>query len=62
MILTAIFIIGVGVGLIAQRYGFCIFGALVELFALGRCRRLVGVLVAVGVFALVHIGGVPSEH
>ncbi len=57
MALVAIFFIGLGVGFIAQRYAFCIFGSLVELLTLGSPRRLVAVVTAMLVFSLVHIGG-----
>jgi hypothetical protein len=56
MALVAIFFIGLGVGFIAQRYAFCIFGSLVELLTLGSARRLVAVVAAMFVFGLVHIG------
>jgi uncharacterized membrane protein YedE/YeeE len=56
MALVAIFLIGLGVGFIAQRYAFCIFGSLVELLTLGSLRRLVAVVTAMIVFGLVHIG------
>ncbi len=56
MALAAIFLIGLSVGFIAQRYAFCIFGALVELLTLGSPRRLVAVATAMLVFGLVHIG------
>ena len=57
MALATIFLIGLGVGFIAQRYAFCIFGSLVELLALGSPQRLLGVLAAMLAFAFVHIGG-----
>ena len=54
MILMIIFLIGIGVGFIAQRYAFCIFGSLVELLTLGSLRRLIAVVAAMLVFSLVH--------
>ena len=57
MALVVIFLIGLAVGFIAQRYAFCIFGSLVELLALGSPQRLIGVLAAVLVFSFVHIRG-----
>jgi hypothetical protein len=56
MALVAIFLIGLAVGFIAQRYAFCIFGSLVELLILGSPRRLVAIVTAMLVFGLVHIG------
>ena len=56
MALVAILFIGLGVGFIAQRYAFCIFGSLVELLTLGSPRRLVAVVTAMLVFSFVHIG------
>ena len=53
MALLAILAIGVAVGYIAHRYGFCIFGALVEILTLGAGRRLLRVLGAMPVFGLV---------
>ncbi len=41
MALSIIFVIGLGVGYVSRRYGFCIFGALVELLALGSAKRIV---------------------
>jgi uncharacterized membrane protein YedE/YeeE len=57
MALAVIFLIGLGVGFIAQRYAFCIFGSLVELVALGSPRRVIAVMAAMLVFGLVHIVG-----
>ncbi len=57
MALTLIFLIGLSVGFVAQRYGFCIFGSLVELLTLGSPRRVLGVLAAMLVFSLVHVQG-----
>jgi len=57
MLLVVIFVIGVSVGFISQRYAFCIFGSLVELLTLGSARRLAGVGAAMLVFGLVHIVG-----
>ena len=57
MVLMAIFLIGISVGFIAQRYAFCIFGSLVEVLTLGSPRRLIAVVVAMLVFGLVHITG-----
>jgi len=57
MTLIAIFMIGLSVGVVAQRYGFCIFGSLVELLTLGSPRRLFGVFAAMAVFSSVHVLG-----
>jgi uncharacterized membrane protein YedE/YeeE len=60
MALSIIFVIGLGVGYISRRYGFCIFGALVELLTLGSGKRIVAVLGAMLVFGLVQFGS--YEH
>ncbi len=60
MALSIIFIIGLGVGYLSRRYGFCIFGALVELLTLGSGKRIVAVLAAMLVFGLVQFGS--YEH
>ncbi len=56
MALSIIFVIGVGVGYISRRYGFCIFGALVELLTLGSGKRIVAVLSAMFIFGLAQFG------
>ncbi len=48
-----IFIVGVGVGYIARRYGFCIFGAIVEALTIGSGRRLLAVFSAMLLFGIV---------
>lgn len=60
MALSIIFVIGLGVGYVSRRYGFCIFGALVELLTLGSGKRIVAVLGAMLVFGLVQFGS--YEH
>ncbi len=60
MALSIIFVIGLGVGYVSRRYAFCIFGALVELLALGSAKRIVAVLGAMLVFGLVQFGS--YEH
>ncbi len=60
MALSFIFVIGLGVGYVARRYAFCIFGALVELLTLGSGKRIVAVLGAMLVFGLVQFGS--YEH
>ncbi len=60
MTLSIIFIIGLGVGYVSRRYGFCIFGALVELLTLGSGKRIAAVLSAMLVFGLVQFGS--YEH
>ncbi len=60
MALSIIFVIGLGVGYVSRRYGFCIFGALLELLTLGSGRRIVAVLGAMFVFGLVQFGS--YEH
>jgi len=57
MTLTCVFAIGLAIGVLAQRYGFCVFGAFVELFAMRRWEKAVGVLAAMLVFPLVHLIG-----
>ncbi len=56
MALSIIFVVGLGVGYVSRRYGFCIFGALVELLTLGSGKRIVAVLGAMLVFGLVQFG------
>ncbi len=41
----------------AQRYGFCIVGALVETLVLRKPRQILGVVAAMLVFGLVHLRG-----
>ncbi len=60
MALSIIFVIGLGVGYVSRRYGFCIFGSLVELLTLGSGRRIAGVAAAMLVFGLVQFGS--YEH
>ncbi len=60
MALSIIFVIGLGVGYVSRRYGFCIFGALVELLTLGSGRRIAAVAAAMLVFGLVQFGS--YEH
>ena len=60
MALSIIFVIGLGVGYVSRRYGFCIFGALVELLTLGSGKRIVAVLGAMLGFGLVQFGS--YEH
>ncbi len=60
MALSIIFVIGLGVGYVSRHYGFCIFGALVELLTLGSGKRIVAVLGAMLVFGLVQFGS--YEH
>lgn len=60
MVLSIIFVIGFSVGYVSRRYGFCIFGALVELLTLGSGRRILAVLSAMLVFGLVQFGS--YEH
>lgn len=57
MPLVVIFLIGFGVGFVAHRYAFCVFGALVEFLSLGMPQRVLAVIAAMLVFALVHFGG-----
>jgi len=51
--LLVILPIGIAVGYIAHRYGFCIFGSIVEALTLGSGRRLLSVFSAMFVFGLV---------
>lgn len=60
MALSIIFVIGLGVGYVSRRHGFCIFGALVELLTLGSGKRIVAVLGAMLVFGFVQFGS--YEH
>ncbi len=60
MALLIIFVIGLGVGYVSRRYGFCIFGALVELLTLGSGRRMLAVLSAMLVFGFIQFGS--YEH
>ena len=60
MALSIIFAIGLGVGYVSRRYGFCIFGSLVELLTLGSGRRIAAVATAMLVFGLVQFGS--YEH
>ncbi len=60
MAIALIFVIGLAVGYVARRYGFCIFGALLELLTLGSGRRIVAVPSAMLVFGLVQFGS--YEH
>ncbi len=60
MALSIILVIGLAVGYVARRYGFCIFGALVELLTLASGKRIVAVLGAMLVFGLVQFGS--YEH
>ncbi|MHC4065578.1 MAG: YeeE/YedE thiosulfate transporter family protein [Planctomycetota bacterium] len=60
MALSIIFVIGLAVGYVARRYGFCIFGVLVELLTLGSGKRILAVLSAMLVFGLVQFGS--YEH
>ncbi len=60
MALSIIFVIGLGVGYVSRRYGFCIFGSLVELLTLGSGRRIAAVAAAMLVFGLVQFGS--YEH
>jgi len=60
MALSIVFVIGLAVGYVSRRYGFCIFGALVELLTLGSGKRIVTVLSAMLVFGLVRFGS--YEH
>ena len=48
-------------GFLAQRFSFCLFGSIIELFSLGSVRRVAGVLAAMLVFALVHLWGYRSS-
>lgn len=56
-VLVVILFVGMALGVIAHRTRFCVFGALVEWFEGAGTRRLMGVLAAVGVFALIHLWG-----
>ncbi len=56
MMLLVIFVIGLAVGYVARRYGFCIFGSILELLTLRSGRRMVAVLAAMLVFGLVQGG------
>ena len=56
MILPIIFFIGLSLGYVARRYGFCIFGSILELLTLGSGRRIIGVASAMLVFGLVQMG------
>ena len=56
MMLLVIFFVGLAVGYIARRYGFCIFGSILELLTLRSGRRIVAVLAAMLVFGLVQMG------
>lgn len=56
-VLAVSLLIGTALGVIAHRANFCVFGALVEWFEGAGTRRLMGVLAAVGVFALIHLWG-----
>ncbi len=60
MVLSIIFVIGLGVGYVSRRYGFCIFGTLVELLTLGSGKRILAVLSAMLIFGLVQFGS--YEH
>ncbi len=60
MALSIIFVVGLGVGYVSRRYGFCIFGSLVELLTLGSGRRIAAVATAMLVFGLVQFGS--YEH
>lgn len=60
MALSIVFVIGLSVGYVSRRYGFCIFGALVELLTLGSGKRIAGVLSAMLVFGLARFGS--YEH
>lgn len=51
--LLVILPIGIAVGYIAHRYGFCIFGSIVEALTLGSGRRLLSVFSAMFLFGLV---------
>jgi uncharacterized membrane protein YedE/YeeE len=44
-------------GFVAQRYGFCIVGALLEALVLRKPRQILGVAAAMLVFGLVHLRG-----
>lgn len=54
---AVLLLIGVALGVIAQRTRFCVFGALVEWFMGAGRRRLIGVLAAASVFAMIHLWG-----
>ena len=56
MMLLVIFFVGLAVGYVARRYGFCIFGSILELLTLRSGRRIVAVLVAMSVFGIVQRG------
>jgi len=60
MALLLIFIIGIAVGFLSQRFAFCLFGSIIELFSLGATRRIAGVLAAMIVFSFIHIWGYES--
>lgn len=60
MMLLFIFIIGIVMGFLSQRFGFCLFGSIIELFSLGSTRRIAGVLAAMLVFSLIHLWGYRS--
>ena len=56
MAFVLIFVIGLTVGYVARRYAFCIFAAILELFALGSPKRIVAVVSAMLVFGFVQFG------
>jgi hypothetical protein len=60
MRLLFIFIIGIVVGFLSQRFAFCLFGSIIEFFSLGSTRRIVGVLAAMIAFSFIHIWGYKS--
>ncbi len=52
-----VFSIGIALAIVVRRTNFSIPGAISEVFMMGRYHQLVGILVSIGVFALVNIWG-----
>jgi hypothetical protein len=52
-----VFSIGIALAIVVRRTNYSIPGAISEVFMMGRYHQLVGILVSIGVFALVNIWG-----
>jgi hypothetical protein len=49
--------VGMALAIVVRRTNYSIPGAISDMFMMGRYHQLVGILVSIGVFALVNIWG-----
>ena len=54
---VAALVVGVALGVLVERTGFCLFAAMAEGFGARTLRRAPPILAAMAVFSLVHVFG-----